>query len=128
MNSSQTTGASARRETSALIGSDKVEGTAVRRPNGEKLGEIERVMIEKRSGKVAYAVMSFGGFLGMGEEYYPIPWQKLTYNVELDAYELDISEDQIRGAPRNADEGYRWTRDEDARIYNYWGATPYWTM
>lgn len=117
-----------RRETTTLIGSDKVEGTAVRRPNGDKIGEIERVMIEKRSGKVAYAVMSFGGFLGMGEDYYPIPWQKLTYNVALDAYELDINEDRLRGAPRYADEGYQWNRAEDARIYDYWGATPYWTM
>jgi len=117
-----------RRETTTLIGSDMVEGTAVRRPNGDKIGEIERVMIEKRSGKVAYAVMSFGGFLGMGEDYYPIPWQKLTYNVALDAYELEINEDRLRGAPRYADEGYQWNRAEDARIYDYWGATPYWTM
>lgn len=117
-----------RRETQTLIGSDKVEGTAVRRPNGDKIGEIERVMIEKRSGKVAYAVMSFGGFLGMGEDYYPIPWQKLTYNVALDAYELDVTEDQLRGAPRYADEGYQWSRAEDTQIYSYWGADPYWTM
>jgi hypothetical protein len=116
------------RETQTLIGSDKVEGTAVRRPNGDKIGEIERVMIEKRSGKVAYAVMSFGGFLGMGEDYYPIPWHKLIYNVALDAYELDVTETQLRGAPRYADESYQSSRDEDARIYDYWGGTPYWTM
>ena len=116
------------RETRRLIGSDKVEGTPVRRANGDKLGEIERVMIDKRSGRVVYAVMSFGGFLGMGEDYYPIPWEKLKYNVELDAYELDITEDQLRGAPKHADEGYYWNNDEDARIFSYWGATPYWTF
>jgi sporulation protein YlmC with PRC-barrel domain len=66
------------RETTDLIASDKVEGTEVYRSNGDHVGEIERVMIEKRSGKVAYAVMSFGGFLGMGEDYYPLPWSLLT--------------------------------------------------
>ena len=53
-----------RRETSNLIGSDKVEGTPVRRPDGERVGQIERIMIDKLSGKVAYAVMSCGGFHG----------------------------------------------------------------
>ena len=62
-----------KRETSNLIGSDKVEGTPVYRSNGERVGQIDRVMIDKLSGKVAYAVMSFGGFLGIGEDYYPLP-------------------------------------------------------
>ena len=61
-----------KRETSNLIGSDKVEGTPVYRSNGDSVGQIERVMIDKLSGKVAYAVMSFGGFLGIGEDYYPL--------------------------------------------------------
>src|SRR5215510_10239407 len=60
----------------SLIPSDRVEGTAVRRSNGEKVGEIKRVMIDKVSGKVAYAVMRFGGFLGMGEKYHPLPWTR----------------------------------------------------
>jgi hypothetical protein len=58
-----------KRKTYSLIGSDKVEGTAVYRSNGEKVGRIERVMIDKINGKVAYAVMSFGGFMGIGEDY-----------------------------------------------------------
>jgi PRC-barrel domain len=62
------------RETAGLIGSDKVEGTNVYGATGEKIGSIERVMIDKRSGHVAYAVLSFGGFLGIGSDYYPIPW------------------------------------------------------
>src|SRR5437660_5353192 len=68
------------RESYDLIGSDKVEGTNVYRSDGEKVGSIERVMLEKRSGKVAYAVMSFGGFLGLGHDHYPIPWARLSYN------------------------------------------------
>ena len=72
-----------KRETSNLIASDKVEGTPVYRLNGDNIGQIERVMIDKISGKVAYAVMSFGGFLGIGEDYYPLPWSVLTYNLSL---------------------------------------------
>ena len=62
------------RETGTLIGSDKVEGTAVYGPDDRRIGVIERVMIEKRSGPVSYAVLSFGGFLGMGNDHYPLPW------------------------------------------------------
>jgi hypothetical protein len=62
-----------RRETESLIGSDKVEGIAVYRADGTKIGRIQRVMIDKVSGKVGYAVMSFGGFMGIGENYYPLP-------------------------------------------------------
>ena len=71
----------------------------MRRSDGDKIGTIERVMIEKRSGKVAYAVMSFGGFMGSAEDYYTLPWSVLKYNTQLDAYELNLSEDQLRGAP-----------------------------
>ncbi|HVI65065.1 MAG TPA: PRC-barrel domain-containing protein, partial [Bradyrhizobium sp.] len=62
------------RETFSLIGSDKVEGTPVYRSNGDKIGRIERLMIYKVGGKVAYAIMSFGGSMGIGEDYYPLPW------------------------------------------------------
>src|SRR5947209_20274158 len=74
------------RETAGLIGSDKVEGTAVYDANGEKIGSIERVMIEKRSGQVAYAVLSFGGFLGIGSDYYPIPWDSRKYDTGQGGY------------------------------------------
>jgi hypothetical protein len=65
------------KETTALIGSDKVEGTAVYGMDGTNIGSIQRVMIDKISGKVAYAVTSFGGFLGIGEEYFPLLWSQL---------------------------------------------------
>ncbi|MBF9233817.1 PRC-barrel domain-containing protein [Microvirga alba] len=112
----------------ALIASDKVEGTPVRRPDGEKIGTIERVMIDKRSGKVAYAVMSFGGFMGLGEEYYTLPWGVLTYKIELDAYELDLSEEQLRGAPRRSAEGHdlSYDRDWEEHVHRYYNASPYW--
>ena len=99
------------RETHSLIGSDKVEGTAVYRSNGDKVGTIERVMIDKISGKVAYAVMSFGGFLGIGEDYYPLPWKLLTYNPRLEGYEVNVGEQQLKGAPKYTQhEGWDWAR------------------
>jgi PRC-barrel domain protein len=98
------------RETYSLIGSDKVEGTPVYRSNGDKVGKIERVMIDKISGKVGYAVMSFGGFMGIGEDYYPLPWQLLTYNPRLEGYELNVSDEQLKGAPKyTAHETWDWT-------------------
>src|SRR2546430_16028289 len=82
------------RETGSLIGSDKVEGTDVYNSAGDRVGTIERVMIDKISGKVAYAVMSFGGFLGLGSDYYPLPWSLLTYNEGLGGYEAHGTDDQ----------------------------------
>src|ERR1700716_1058510 len=98
-----------KRETSNLIGSDKVEGTPVCRSNGDIIGEIERVMIDKISGKVAYAVMSFGGFLGMGEDHYPLPWSVLTYNPTLGGYEVELTEQQLKNAPKySRHESWDW--------------------
>jgi hypothetical protein len=74
-----------------LIESDRVEGTTVYDPQGNDIGSIKRLMIEKLSGRVAYAVMSFGGFLGMGSEEHTIPWSKLTYDTNLGGYRTDIT-------------------------------------
>jgi sporulation protein YlmC with PRC-barrel domain len=76
-------------ETDRLIASDKVEGTAVYNRAGERLGEIHDFMVDKYSGRVAYAVMSFGGFLGIGEKYHPLPWKVLTYDTEMGGYVVD---------------------------------------
>jgi len=99
--------ANAEDETVSLIGSDKVEGTAVYGPDGERIGSIERVMIEKVSGRVSYAVLSFGGFLGIGDDNYPLPWPSLKYNTELGGYQTMITRNQIEGAPRYA-RGSEW--------------------
>src|ERR1700758_5613600 len=72
-----------------LIASDRIEGTAVRRANGDMIGHIERLMNDKISGQVSYAVLSFGGFLGIGTNLIPLPWGRLHYNPKFEAYELD---------------------------------------
>jgi hypothetical protein len=82
----------------SLIESDRVEGTTVYDPQGNNLGSIKRLMIDKIDGQVAYAVMSFGSFLGMGGDEYPVPWSKLTYDTRLGGYRTDITEQEVRGA------------------------------
>lgn len=116
------------RETFNLIASDKVEGTPVYRADGDKIGKIERVMIDKRTGHVAYAVMTFGGFLGIGDDYYPVPWSVLRYSEKLGGYEANITDAQLKGAPkfRSADDWKYGDRQREAAMFSYYGATPYW--
>jgi hypothetical protein len=117
------------RETTSLIGSDKVEGTAVYGADQKKIGTLERVMIDKISGKVAYAVLSFGGFLGMGEDYYPVPWATLKYDQNLGGYLVNLTRDKLDKAPKYTQStGWNWTRENDQRVYDYYGAAPYWGM
>ncbi len=87
------------RETYALIAADKVEGTAVYDRAGEKLGSIHNVMIDKHTGRVIYAVMSFGGFLGIGERYHPLPWSVLHYDVTQSGYVVDLTRERLEAAP-----------------------------
>jgi sporulation protein YlmC with PRC-barrel domain len=94
------TGDVARSETTSLIAADKVEGTSVYDPSGNKLGSIDTLMIDKSSGRVSYAVLSFGGFLGMGQSHYPLPWQQLRYDTRQDGYVVSMTQDQLKGAPR----------------------------
>ncbi len=96
-------------ETGRLISADKVQGTAVYGEDGEKIGHVDQIMINKQSGKVAYAVMSFGGFLGIGERYHPLPWDVLTYDTSLDGYRVNLTRDRLEGGPS-------YGRDED---YDY---------
>jgi hypothetical protein len=102
-------------ETHDLISAHKVAGTAVYDAVGERLGTVDSIMLGKTSGKVAYAVMSFGGFLGIGERYHPLPWNVLTYDVAKGGYNIQHTADDLRGAPN-------YSRDEvDALDYNQSG-------
>ena len=115
-------------ESSSLISSDKVEGTAVYDRRGEKLGSIHSVMIDKISGKVAYAVMSFGGFLGMGDSYHPLPWHVLTYDTGQGGYVVDLDRNKLEGAPTYAtSETPNWSdRRWGQQVHDYYGTRPYW--
>jgi hypothetical protein len=78
-----------------LIAGDKVAGVGVYRTTGERIGTIRHIMINKRTGQVAYAVMNFGGFLGMGEEGYPIAWSSLSFQEEPDGYVVNLTDEQL---------------------------------
>jgi hypothetical protein len=113
-------------ETSNLISSEKVEGTAVYGLDNEKIGSIESVMIDKVSGKVAYAVLSFGGFLGMGDEHYPLPWQTLKYDTNLEGYATNVTKAQLEGAPKYTnDSDWDWSDTNRARSLNDYYGTPW---
>jgi len=114
------------RETVSLIGSDKVEGTAVYGADEQQIGSIERVMIDKRSGRVSYAVLSFGGFLGIGNDHYPLPWQSLKYDTGLGGYRTGVTEQQLQGAPKfGNDNDWNWEDPTRNRAVNdYYGVVP----
>lgn len=89
---------------STVISSDKVEGTSVYNPAGEKLGSIDDLMIDRHSGQVKYAVLEFGGFLGMGTDRYPIPWSMLKYNADKGGYMVPLDKSRLENAPKYSDE------------------------
>lgn len=111
-----------RNETHSLIASDKVEGTTVYNPQGEKLGTVANVMIDKRSGKSEYAVLQFGGLFGLGSDHYPLPWDMLTYDIDKGGYVVDIAKEQLTGAPRyGTGDRPEYTDDYGRDIYGYYG-------
>src|SRR5215204_2090569 len=109
-----------------LIDSDRVEGTEVYDPAGKHVGTIKRLVIEKLSGRVVYAVMSFGGFLGIGEHTHMIPWEKLTYDTHLGGYHTDITEEQLRDAPRPSEPDRLSDRETEEGLHRYWRTRAYW--
>lgn len=113
----------------ALITSDRVQGTPVFNRQGERIGHIDQLSIDKLSGQVKYALMSFGGFLGLGEKFHPLPWNVLKYDVEQDGYVVPMDKAALNAAPS-------YTRDEleafgggeryAEELYAYYGMGPYW--
>ena len=112
----------------ALISSRRVEGTRVYNKAGDKLGTIHSVMITKANGHVVYALLSFGGFLGLGGNVYPVPWPMLTYDPERDGYVVELTREQIENAPSlGLDEADRpHQRSEEEMVYAYYGQVPHW--
>lgn len=109
-------------ETTRLIASNKVEGTAVYNTQGEKLGSIHNFMVDKRSGHVEYAVLTFGGLFGMGGEHYPIPWEVLTYDAGQGGYIVNLDKAMLEKAPRyDAADEPAYDPAYGRGIYTYYG-------
>jgi len=110
-----------------LMGADTLVGNDVYNPKGEKLGDIKEVMLDMRSGRVAYAVLSFGGFLGMGEKLFAVPWNALTLDTTTKSFKLNVDKDRLETAPGFDKD--QWPNMADATwaqsIHAYYGTKPY---
>ena len=117
-----------------LILSSRVIGTPVFDRNGTRLGHIDELSLEKKSGKAVYAIMSFGGFLGIGEKFHPVPWALLDYDVGRGGYVVPLTSEALKGAPHyEAPEiralggpEHRTYGDTIYGFYGTYGVTPYW--
>src|SRR3954447_24519014 len=113
-----------------LIESDRVEGTAVYDRKGNKMGSVKRLMIDKKTGQVAYTVLSFGGFLGLGSEEYTVPWNKLDYDTSLRGFRPDITEQHLPGSS-GFSRGHDYDcaeRKRERELHDYWKSPYYWGM
>jgi hypothetical protein len=112
-----------------LISSRRVEGTPVYNRSEERLGSIHSVMIEKNSGKVAYAVLSFGGIFGLGEHVHPVPWEVLNYDVGLEAYVVDLTREELAQAPTlQLDQAERPQPQDYEEVTGYYAKLPWWGL
>ncbi len=111
-----------RAPTHPLIESNRIEGTKVYDRQGAHIGTIDHLVIEKVSGRVIYAVMSFGGFLGFGTHLHTIPWEKLHYDTSIGGYHTDITEVELQDAPALPHDA-NMTREEELR--RYWNVARY---
>lgn len=111
-----------------VMAADTLQGNKVENPEGKALGEIKHIMLDVPTGRIAYAVLSFGGFLGMGDKLFAIPWTALVLDASRKCFILDVSEERLKQAsgfdkdrwPAMADEG--WARN----VHDYYRSNPYW--
>lgn len=110
------------------IRAKKVLDTPVKDVEGNKIGEVKDIVLDKMSNNIMFAVVSFGGFLGMGEKYHPVPWDLLDYDEEFGAYVVGLTKEELKAAPADSieeltkDAGYAY-RD---RAYDYYKTPRYW--
>lgn len=109
----------------SLVSSADVVGTGVYGPDGAHIGHIDHVMIDKLSGRIAYAVLGFGGVLGFGEGHHPVPWAALRYDVAQGGYVTDVTPEQLERAPGREGDGFG-SRDWEIRTHDNYGIPYYW--
>lgn len=110
------------------IRAKKVIGTDVKDTSGKSIGKVEDIVLDKQSNNIMYAVVGFGGFLGMGEKYHPLPWRELRYNEGEGSYVVNFTKDQLTAAPADSLEALTQSdgtayRD---RAYEYYKTERYW--
>jgi sporulation protein YlmC with PRC-barrel domain len=111
----------------SLIAASKVNGTNVYNPAGDKLGSVEDIMLDKVSGRAIYAIMSFGGFLGLGEKYHPLPWSTLKYDTNRGGYLVNLDKSYLEKAPSyDSDSPFEWTPEYGRRVDEYYKVPTAW--
>lgn len=110
------------------IRASRVIGTTVYNTSGQNIGKIEDVMLDKMSNGIMFAIVGFGGFLGMGEKYHAIPWSVLDYDEKFAGYVVPFTREQLEAAPANSIDALTGSDGENARdaAYNYYSVDPYW--
>lgn len=110
------------------IRASRTIGTTVYNTQGDKIGKVEDVVLDKSDNSILFAVVGFGGFLGMGEKYHPVPWSSLDYNTEKDGYVVPFTKEQLEAAP--ADSIDQLTGNDGRQVreqaYSYYKVPPYW--
>lgn len=105
-------------------------GDDVKNAQGEKLGNLEEIMLDVASGQVAYAVLSFGGFLGIGDKLFAVPWSAMTLDTDDEAFVLDVDKERLKNAPGFDKDHWPETPGEDdtwlVAVYDYYERDPYW--
>ena len=110
--------------TSMLFASNKIDGTKVKSRDGDNLGSVYSLMINKRSGLATYAVLSLGGFLGIGKSYYPLPFELISYDHVADGYVVTIDRRLLEGGPSWANNAPDFNQAYADRVSNYYGVAP----
>jgi sporulation protein YlmC with PRC-barrel domain len=111
-----------------LLPASTIEGTAVQNAAGEDLGEINELMIDLEKGRIAYAVLSFGGFLGLGDKLFALPWEALNISPEGDVFILNVPRAKLDNAPGFDKDNWPDMADSlwGETVHTYYGYKPYW--
>jgi sporulation protein YlmC with PRC-barrel domain len=109
-----------------LIAASRVEGTPVFNTLGDRIGTIDDVMLDKTTGRAVYALMSFDGFLGLGQKFYPLPWSTLTYDEKAEGYAIPLTHEQLKAGHAVSDKEIADEIDWREAVHAYYGAAPYW--
>jgi len=113
-----------------VLSATTLMGDKVKNAAGEDLGDIKEIMIDVNSGRIAYAVLSFGGFLGLGDKLFAIPWQALSLDTEKHAFVLSVGKETLKNAPGFDKDNWPKSLEEDdtwlVEVYDYYGYGPYW--
>ncbi len=111
-----------------VMGATTLSGDSVRNSAGEDLGNVDEIMLDIPSGRIAYAVVSFGGFLGMGNKLFAVPWSALTVDEDEKCFLLDVNKETLKSAPGFDKDNWPDMSDTawGSRIFQHYGATPYW--